>query len=215
MELWVIGKPVFDATGVDKVYICGMRCLLPLVLLASASPVVAQRDSVMASRWVGMHLGRPLTFEFYSDTMLVVNDRLGLAFQLTDDSLVASGDTLVTARWRHVLGHLLLDTPDGPLTMSPQNVLARPLTGRWVGPLGDEEETLIEMRLALGGAVWWRPLGGGAWTEGEWQRESRLITFTWPDETEWRGQYDPIGNNLLLEQTVEDGHGSILRRAFR
>lgn len=191
---------------------------LPLILaLLALVPSVAhaQRDSVLASRWVGIHKGRPLQFEFYGDTMLVVDDRVPLDFRLTPDSLVALGDTIVMASWRYVLGHLLLDTPDGPVTMSAQSELARPLTGRWVGTLGDADGTLIEMVLTLGGTAHWRALGTRAWTEGEWERESRLITFIWPDETEWQGQYDPIGNALLLSHTVEGSEGSILRRAFR
>lgn len=191
------------------VLLCLATCLLPATL-------AGQRDSVLASRWVGESNGRPLQFEFYGDSMLVLDDRTPLDYRLTDDSLVAWGDTTVTAQWRYIMGHLLLDTPDGPVTMSAQGPLARPLTGRWVGPLGDEQETMIEMVLYLGGTVRWRPLGSGvAWTEGEWDRESRLITFIWPDETEWNGQYDPIGNNLLLEHTVEGGSSTILRRAFR
>ena len=196
-----------------------------LLLLAFPTAATAQRDSLLASRWVGYHLGRPLQFEFYGDTMVVVDDEHALDYRLTLDSLVATGDTLIVARWRYVMGHLLLDTPDGAVTMSAQNFLARPLTGRWVGPLGDDDETLIEMRLYLGGTARWRPIDGSSWTTGEWERESRLITFTWPDPAaaddpeaeplEWRGQYDPIGNNLLLENTVEGSHGTILRRAYR
>jgi len=187
-------------------------CFLALCL---SGALAAQRDSVLASRWVGDHHNRTLQFEFYGDTMLVLDNEKPLNFRLTSDSLVATGDTIIVARWRYVLGHLLLDTPDGPITMSAQSVLARPLVGRWSGPLGDENETDIEMRLLLGGRAYWRPVGTATWTEGEWERESRLVTFIWLDETQWRGQYDPIGNNLLLEQTVEGGHGSILRRAFR
>lgn len=201
--------------------------LLLLAFVLSGAPSLAhgQQDSLLASRWVGHHKGRPLQFEFYGDTMLVVDDEHALDYRLTGDSLLATGDTLVIAQWRYVMGHLLLDTPEGAITMSAQNFLARPLTGRWVGPLGDDDETQIEMRLYLGGTAYWRPVGAAAWTQGEWERESRVITFTWPDPAaaadpdaeplEWRGQYDPIGNNLLLERTVEGAHGTILRRAYR
>jgi hypothetical protein len=184
-------------------------------LLVAPAGVAQQRDSVLASRWVGIHLGRPLRFEFYGDTMLVLNDQTPLSFRLSRDSLIAGGDTVIQARWRHVLGHLLLDTPDGPITMSRQVPLARPLTGRWTGPLGTPDDRLIEVFLAANGTARWRDLSGGGWTTGEWERESRLIAFTWIDETEWQGQYDPIGNNLLLLRTVEGSQGSILRRAFR
>ena len=68
---------------------------------------------------------------------------------------------------------------------------------------------------ALFGSARWRRLPSGAWTYGEWDREMRIITFTWSDESEWRGQYDPVGNAMLFEQTVPDAQPTILRRVFR
>jgi hypothetical protein len=39
--------------------------------------------------------------------------------------------------------------------------------------------------------------------------------FTWNDESEWRGQYDPIGNAMLFEATVPESGSTILRKVFR
>lgn len=185
------------------------------LLSTATAPAAAQRDSVLNSRWVGTYHGRPLQFEFYGDTMLVVNDRWALDFRLTDDSLVAVGDTVIAARYQIVMDRLLLQTPEALVTMAPQSFLARPLDGRWLGPLGTPDGAELELVILLGGRARWRRVTGGGWTEGEWDRASRVITFVWPDETEWTGQYDPIGNALLLEQTVDGAGSTILRRAFR
>lgn len=190
--------------------------LVPVLSLATAAPVAGQRDDVLASRWVGMHQGRPLQFEFYGDTMLVVNDRWALDFRLTRDSLVALGDTSLMGRYRIVRDRLLFETRSGVVTMAPQSYLARPLDGRWIGSLGTPDGATLELIINPGGRARWRNLaGGGSWIEGEWDRASRIITFVWPDETEWKGQYDPVGNALLLENTVEGAGSTILRRAFR
>lgn len=194
-----------------------MRLFLALLALRLLAPATAsaQRDSVLAHRWVGVHLGRALQLEFYGDTMLVVNDEHVLDFRLSRDSLVAFGDTSVVGRYRLVLDRLLLQTPDGVITMAVQLPLARPLTGQWRGPLGTDDG--VETRLVIGpdGSARWRRLPSGAWTYGEWDREMRVITFTWSDESEWRGQYDPVGNAMLFEQTVPGGQPTILRRVFR
>jgi hypothetical protein len=188
--------------------------LLPLGLLAPTQ-LVAQRDSVLAHRWVGVHRGRGLQLEFYGDTMLVVNDEHVLDFRLTYDSLVAFGDTSVVGRYRLVLQRLLLETPDGVVTMAFQSPLARPLTGKWRGALGTADGVETELVITPDGTARWRRLPSGGWTYGEWDREMRAITFTWADETEWRGHYDPIGNAMLFEVTVTDAEPTILRRVFR
>jgi len=189
--------------------------MLPALGLLAPTPAAAQRDSVLAHRWVGVHLGRGLQLEFYGDTMLVVNDQHVLDFRLTGDSLVAFGDTSVVGRYRLVLQRLLLETPDGVVTMAFQSALARPLTGHWRGSLGTEDGVETELVIEADGSARWRRLPGGAWTYGEWDRETRVITFTWSDETEWRGQYDPVGNAMLFELTVPDAGPTILRRVFR
>jgi hypothetical protein len=195
-----------------------MRSLLLLGLLALAGgrPVLAQRDSVLAHRWVGLYLREPLEFEFYGDTMLVVNDTHVLNFRLTDDSLIATGDTLVVGRYRLVLGRLLFETTSELVTMATQSPLARPLTGHWTGPLGTTtDDSEVELIIYASGVARWRRLPSGRWADGEWDRETRLITFTWADSTEWHGQYDPVGNAILFERTLEGGETTILRRFFR
>jgi hypothetical protein len=194
-----------------------MRSLLVACLLALAAgrSLVAQRDSVLAHRWVGLHLRDPLVFEFYGDTMLVVNDEHVLNFRLTNDSLSATGDTSVAGRYRLVLGRLIFEASDDVVTMAMQSPLARPLTGRWSGPLGTEDGALAELTIFASGTARWRGLPTGRWADGEWDRETRLITFTWADSTEWRGQYDPVGNAILFEQTVAGAGTTILRRVFR
>jgi hypothetical protein len=189
--------------------------LLGLLVLAGGRPLVAQRDSVLAHRWVGLHLRQPLQFEFYGDTMLVVNDEHVLNFRLTNDSLIATGDTTVVGRYRLVLGRLILETVEEVVTMATQSPLARPLTGHWTGPLGTSDGNDTELIIYASGIARWRRLPGGRWADGEWDRETRLITFTWADSTEWHGQYDPVGNAILFERTVEGGETTILRRFFR
>lgn len=189
-----------------------LACLL---VLGSGHVLAAQRDSVLAHRWVGLHLRRPLQFEFYGDTMLVVDDEHVLNFRLTNDSLIATGDTSLAGRYRLVLGRLIFETPDDVVTMAMQSALARPLTGHWTGPLGTTEGTRAELVIFASGTARWRRLPTGRWADGEWDRETRLITFTWADSTEWRGQYDPVGNAILFEQTVDGAGSTILRRFFR
>lgn len=189
--------------------------LLVAVLLVLPQGLPAQRDSVLAHRWVGVHQGRPLQFEFYGDTMLVIDDEHVLDFRLTHDSLIAVGDTTIRGRYRLALGRLLLETSEGVVTMATQDPLARPLTGRWWGPLGTADGVMIELRIGAGGTARWRREPDGRWMDGEWDREARVITFTWSDESEWRGQYDPVGNAILFEQTVSGAESSILRRVFR
>jgi hypothetical protein len=194
-----------------------MRPLAVFLLLcvAPGPQLRAQRDSLLAHRWVGIHLSRPLELEFYDDTMLVVNDQHALDFRATNDSLVAVGDTTVIGRYRLVLGRLVLETPDEVVTMAMQSTLARPLTGRWRGPLGTSDGASVALVIYESGVARWHRLPDGAWTEGEWDRETRVVTFTWADETEWRAQYDPEGNSLLFEQTVPEAGPTILRRAYR
>lgn len=194
-----------------------MRLPAALLLASLLVPAgaAAQRDSVLAHRWVGVHLGRPLQLEFYADTMLVVGDEHVLDFRLTGDSLVAFGDTTIACQYRLAMGRLLLQTPNGMVTMAVQSALARPLTGRWRGPLGTDDGAEAELVIFADGTARWRRLPEGRWTGGEWDREMRAVTFTWADESEWRGQYDPIGNAMLYELTVPESQPTILRRIFR
>lgn len=194
-----------------------MRPSAALLLAGLLVPAAAaaQRDSVLAHRWVGVHLGRPLQLEFYGDTMLVVDDERVLDYRLTGDSLVAFGDTTIAGQYRLVMGRLLFHTPDGVITMAVQSALARPLTGRWRGPLGTDDGAESELVISADGTARWRRLPDGRWTYGEWDREMRAVTFTWADESEWRGQYDPVGNAMLFELTVPESQPTILRRVYR
>jgi len=208
-----------------------IAAVLAGTLAAKPAPLSAQRDTVVAHRWVGRHLGRPLFFEFYGDSMLVVDDRHVLDYHLTRDSLIAIGDTTVVGRYRLARGWLLLATPDGVVTMAKQKFLARPLSGRWIGPLGTEDGTLVDLRIFSNGIAQWRTLPSGGWTVGEWDRTFRVITFIWETEetdtteeaegeegeteNEWRALYDPIANALLFEVTVPEAETTILRRQLR
>lgn len=185
--------------------------------LVVSSPLVLQQSSQLSGRWVGMHRGAPLHFEFYGDTMLVVNDRYALNARVTSDSLLASGDTTVVARYWFSLDRLLVETPDGyVVTMSAQKALARPLTGRWVGDLGTPEQVEAELVITPGGVAQWRQLPAGNWVAGEWERQTRVITFTWAaDSTDWVGHYDVEGNAILFEKTLPGSRAAIFRRVFR
>lgn len=196
--------------------------VLTLALLPCGAPALSAQqpfpaDTAVLHRWVGTHDGRPLFLEFYGDSMLVVNDQYPLSFRLTPDSLVGFGDTTIVARWWMSDGRLILETSSGEVTMSEQGPLARPLTGRWVGPSGMAGGNDLELRMHANGTAEWRLLPGGSWTPGEWDRTSRTLDFTWHDagETEWSGQYDPVGNAILFDHTAQGTSTTILRRAFR
>ncbi|HXV87109.1 MAG TPA: hypothetical protein VD793_10430 [Gemmatimonadales bacterium] len=178
---------------------------------------LVHQSGTLTGRWVGTHAGQPLHLEFYGDTMLVVNDQHALNYRLTPDSLVAVGDTTVQARYWFSMGRLLLETPAGAvLTMAAQNALARPLTGRWLGELGTPDGAEAELRIAAGGAARWRKIPSGAWMEGEWERQTRIISFTWArDSTDWIGHYDVDGNAIVFERTVPESRPTIFVRVFR
>lgn len=185
-----------------------------LVLLTS---LLGLQGGTLSGRWVGYNGGQTLHLEFYGDTMLVVNDVYPLSYRVTPESLIASGDTAIQVRYWFALGRLLLETPSGTVvTMASQTALARPITGRWLGELGTAEVAQAELRLAPGGVARWRLLPDGPWQEGEWERQTRVITFVWAaDSTDWTGHYDVDGNSLLFEHTVPDSKPAIFQRVFR
>jgi len=211
----------------------GRQGLLPAALvwglLPFAAPVAAslaanglggqpqQCETALRGRWVGLYHNETLRLEFYGDTMLVLNDERPLDYRATADSLIATGDTSLIARYWFSYCRLLLETADGSLiTMASQPPLARPLTGRWRGDLGTPDGAQAELRLAASGAARWRRLPDGPWTEGEWERQTRIILFTWvTDSLTWVGHYDPEGNAILFEHTVPDSRATIFRRVFR
>ena len=177
----------------------------------------------MLGRWVGIHLEKSLTLEFYGDTMLVVGDRHPLNYRLTPDSIIATGDTSFAVRYRLAFGKLLLESGDDIITMSRQITLGRPLIGRWVGDVDTSGTTqLAELRLSVDRSASWRALPSGKPEYGEWDRQTRKVTLTWTNGGEWIGLYDPTRNTLLLEPATDStgvvqpgGATGVLRRVFR
>ncbi len=202
------------------------RCFVPrwlslALLLTPAAAFAQQEDTTLLRRWVGNYLEKPLTLEFYGDTMLVVGDRHALTYRMTYDSIVAEGDTSVVARYRLSHGRLLLEIPDGNvITMATQKTLGRPLTGRWAGDVDTSGTAIpIELNINPDRTACWHTTPDGKWTIGEWERETRVVTLTW-ENGEWGGLYDPQRNSLILEPVSDSTHASsgprgVLRRVFR
>jgi hypothetical protein len=196
-----------------------MRVPFLVAALIAALPgrAVEQADSRLLRRWVGTHAGVALHLDFYGDTMLVVNDDHALDYRATRDSIVATGDTSIAAAYWFALDRLLLRTAnDEVITMSEQSALARPLHGRWRGAPARWTDREVELIMTRGGGARWRRVPGGGWVQGEWERATRLITFTWlPDSVMWSGRYDPAGNALLFEDAPPGEGPMVLRRVFR
>jgi hypothetical protein len=185
-----------------------------VTLLVGAPALRAQSTDSLFGRWVGTHMGRPLFFDFYGDTMLVVNDRYPLGFAYTRDSLRAYGDTSFTVEYVFLLGRLLIRNVEGNwVTMSAQDRLARPLHGTWYADAGDGRRILLYLQ--RGGPARWRMVPGGSWTIGEWDRQARSLMFTWePDSVVWQGFYD-APRALILEEDASASGLSIFRRMIR
>ena len=190
--------------------------------LAAGAQSAQPKDTALEKRWVGNYLERPLTLEFYGDTMLVVGDRHALDYRLTGDSLIANGDTTIRARYRLAYGRLLLEVPDGNvITMAPQRTLGRQLTGHWIGSVDSAGTAIpVELNLYNDRTACWRVTPDGKWMRGEWDRDSRTVTMIW-DNGEWIGRYDPQGNALVLKPAVDSSQGTTpspagtLQHAFR
>lgn len=181
------------------------------------------RDSLQ-TRWVGTHVGRPLHIDFYADTMVIVQDRFVCDYEATRDSIVIFGDTTFSVHYRFALDRMIVRTDSGRfITMSAQGPLARPLGGNWFGTPSRMRDAQIELQMHATGAAYWRRLPRGGWIEGEWDRFSREITFTWlpdsargrPDSTQWVGMYNPARSQLLFDSTFARSGVTILRRFFR
>jgi hypothetical protein len=181
------------------------------------------RDSLQ-TRWVGTHLGRPLHIDFYADTMVVVRDIHVCDYEATRDSIIVFGDTTFSVHYRFALDRMILRTDSGNvITMSAQGPLARPLRGNWFGTPGRMRDSMIELQMNQSGAAYWRTIPRGAWIEGEWDRFSREITFTWvpdsaagrPDSTVWVGMFNPVRSQLLFDSTLSGSGVTILQRFFR
>ena len=201
-----------------------VRLIIVAVLALPAAGIaqVQEEENPLLQRWVGTHKNQPIFLDFYSDTMLVVSDRLVTSFYTTRDSIVVLGDTSFAVHYRFALDRLLLRTEEGNvITMAKQGPLARPLWGRWLGEPSRTPGQQIELRLFGNGTAWWRQLPGGQVIEGEWDRFSRIITFTWlpdstePDSTIWTGLYDPMANQLVFEETIPESGVTVLHRFYR
>jgi len=184
---------------------------------------VTWMDSLQ-TRWVGTNNGRPLHIDFYADTMVVVQDRFVCDYEATRDSIIVFGDTTFAVHYRFALDRMILRTDSGGvITMAVQGPLARPLRGNWFGTPARLRDLLIELQMNATGAAYWRTLPRGSWIEGEWDRFSREITFTWipdsaagrPDSTQWVAMFDPERSQLLFDETVPESGVTILRRFFR
>lgn len=155
--------------------------------------------------------------------MLVVNDRHISDFVVTGDSIAVFGDTSFSVHFRFAADPprdrivLLVRTEGGNvITMSHQGLLARPLWGQWIGAPGRNSDRQILLRMLASGVAYWRWSPGSAWTEGEWDRFHRQITFLWlPDSTTWEGMYDPMAGQMLFNETIPESGITILRRFFR
>jgi len=200
--------------------------LIPALLVAqddADSTVVTWQDSLQ-TRWVGTHLGRPLHLDFYSDTMVVVQDRLVADYFATRDSIVVIGDTSFSVHYRFALDRMIVRTDSGNvITMAKQGPLARPLRGSWLGTPALMRDSTIELYMSSLGTAVRRTYPGGERIDGEWDRFSREITFTWfpdsaagrPDSTLWVAIYAPERSQLLFNETMEGSGVTIMRRFFR
>jgi len=199
----------------------GSRMLLIFVLTAVALTLSGfawlQDANPLLKRWVGTHKGQTLFLDFYGDTMLVVDDARVADFIATNDSIIVFGDTSFAVHYRFAQGWLLIRTEEGDvITMSSQGPLARPLWGQWLGRVSRMGNRMMELRIRGNGTAYWRWIPGGERTEGEWDRFSRILTFTWlPDTVVWNGLYDPMQNQVLFEETVEGSGVVVFERSFR
>ena len=198
---------------------------LPGATLAQAE--TGNQSDPLLRRWVGHYKNRPIFFDFYGDSMLVVDDLHVLGFRFTWDSIVAYGDTSFAVSYRFSYDRLLITTESGTVfTMAPQDILARPigapggasLPTRW---LAQTAVGSIEIQMREGGWARWRLTPGGSWETGEWNRNARDIEFTWvrrdgavPDTTLWTGVYD-APQAMIFEETVPESGISIFRRMVR
>jgi hypothetical protein len=185
-------------------------------------PVIGQQEEFPLPhlRWVGIKQNCcptvGLWLEFYPDSMLLVNDvsvsRMhALNYRITEDSIVATGDTIMRVRYELVLDRLVLyTTDDDVITMSPQSELARPFFGAWLGANEtDSSTTSILLQLYANGNANWRRLPRGEVNTGEWARSVRTFTFTWDtDSTRVESLSPPIsiptpdGDSTVADSTA-------------
>ncbi len=195
-----------------------MRTVILLTALTlSVASWSAQEPHPLLRRWVGTLNLQPLHFDFFGDTMLLLNDSRALSFFIEGDSLIAWGpDTTFTVRFWFSMDRLLVLTAESALvTMSEQDRMARPIFGLWRGnPIGRSDEQ-IELSLVRGGVAAYRSQPEWKWITGEWNRSTRMITLSWDaDSTQWEGRYDPEGV-LLFDSTYAESGTVVLRKVYR
>jgi hypothetical protein len=120
-----------------------------LALLASAPSLQAQSSDSLFGRWVGTHGGRPLFFDFYDDSMLVVNDRYPVNYTHTRDSLRAYGDTSFAVQYIFSLGRLLV------ASRPPRAPIARNLVQRFGGREPHYSLSATRRAGAVAYSSWW------------------------------------------------------------
>jgi hypothetical protein len=192
--------------------------LIAVAALALIPLAPATQQPQLRGRWVGTHQGQVLYLDFHGDSMLVVNDRYVLDYNVTFDSLTAFGDTSFAVAYWFAVDRLLLATAEGNVvTMNRQSELARPLHGfRWHGAPTRQSDQQIHLEMFRGGVARWKLMPTGEWVDGEWDRSSRVIEFTWfPDSTMWTGRYDPVGEALLFEEAFPESGAVVLRKVYR
>jgi hypothetical protein len=191
--------------------------ILLTALTLSVASWSAQEQHPLLRRWVGTLNLQPLHFDFFGDTMLLLNDEKPLSFSVEGDSLIVWGpDTTFTVRFWFSRDRLLVLTAESTLvTMSEQDRMARPIFGLWRGnPIGRSDEQ-IELRLRRGGVASYRSKPAWQWITGEWNRSTRMITLSWDaDSTQWEGRYDPEGV-LLFDSTYAESGTVVLRKVYR
>ncbi len=212
-----------------------LRGLAVAIALTTMSTAVSAQatpgySDPLLRRWVGHHLGRPIFFDFFSDTMLVLNDNHLLDFWFTWDSIVAWGDTSFAVRYGFSYDRLLITTETGTVfTMAPQDTLARPVDappgsgkpGLWVA---ETDSGTIHIQIWRGGTALWRRVPGGSWERGQWSRSARDFRFAWPlpesespeepDSTIWTALYD-APRALIFEEMFPGISIAIFRRQHR
>jgi len=208
--------------------------VLALTMLVATPPAssTAQADDTeqtdpLLRRWVGHYRNRPIFFDFFSDSLLVVNDIHAVDFVFTWDSIIAYGDTSFAVSYRFSYDRLLITTESGTVfTMAPQDIMARPISApggsrmptRWIS---ETSLGTVEVQMREGGWARWRLTPGGSWQSGEWSRSARDVEFTWvsrdgevPDTTLWIGVYD-APDAMIFEETVPESGITIFRRTIR
>ncbi len=216
--------------GITRTVVLALTVLVAIAGTPASSTAQAdetQQTDPLLRRWVGHHRNRPIFFDFFGDSMLVVDDIHVLGFAFTWDSIIAYGDTSFAVSYRFSYDRLLITTESGTVfTMAPQDIMARPISApggsrmptRWIS---ETSLGTVEVQMREGGWARWRLIPGGSWQSGEWDRSARDIKFAWvsrdgevQDTTLWTGVYD-APDAMIFEETVPESGITIFRRTMR